>query len=322
MAEGKFRLITRSDFDGLVCAVLLRELDMIDDILFVHPKDMQDGKIAVTPTDITTNLPYVPGVHLAFDHHASETLRNSIRGKNHIIDPHAPSAARVVYDYYGGKARFPSIGTDMMVAVDKADSAQFTRDEILEPKGWVLLNYLMDARTGLGRFRNFRVSNYQLMMDLIAYCADHGIEDILSLPDVKERVELYFEHEAKAKEQIMRCTSRYQNVITLDLREEETIYACNRFMVYALFPEANVSIHVIWGLKKQNTVLATGKSILNRSCASDIGKLMLHYGGGGHEAAGTCQPDNDQAERVLREIIDQLNADQMARVGSKGSVHA
>lgn len=317
MADGKFRLITRSDFDGLVCAVLLRELDLIDDILFVHPKDMQDGKIAVTPTDITTNLPYVPGVHLAFDHHASETLRNSIRGSNHIIDPHAPSAARVVYDYYGGATRFPRITPEMMAAVDKADSAQFTREEILNPTGWVLLNYLMDARTGLGRFRNFRVSNYQLMMDLIAYCADHTIDQILALPDVKERVELYFEHEAMAREQIRRCTAVYQNVVTLDLREEDPIYACNRFLIYAMYPEANVSIHVLWGLKKQNTVLAVGKSILDRSCDSDIGALMLKYDGGGHEAAGTCQPDNQHAERILHDIVDQLKSDDAMRLATR-----
>lgn len=322
MAEGKYRLITRSDFDGLVCAVLLRELDMIDDILFVHPKDMQDGKIGVTPTDITTNLPYVPGVHLAFDHHASETLRNSIRGNNHIIDPHAPSAARVVYDYYGGAKRFPRVSAGMMAAVDKADSAQFSRDEILNPAGWVLLNYLMDARTGLGRFRDFRVSNYQLMMDLIAYCADHDIEQILALPDVMERVELYREHEAKARDQIQRCTALYDNVVTLDLREEDPIYACNRFLIYAMYPEANVSIHVLWGLKKQNTVLAVGKSILNRSNESDIGALMLKYGGGGHEAAGTCQPDNQHAERVLHEVIDSLKSDDAMRLRTRRKAHA
>ncbi|MBM3393727.1 MAG: exopolyphosphatase [Betaproteobacteria bacterium] len=317
MANGKYRLITRSDFDGLVCAVLLRELDMIDDILFVHPKDMQDGKIAVTPTDITTNLPFVPGVHLAFDHHASETLRNSIRGSNHIIDPHAPSAARVVYDYYGGAAKFPRVHPDMMTAVDKADSAQFSREEVLKPTGWVLLNYLMDARTGLGRFRNFRVSNYQLMMDLIAYCAEHTIDDILALPDVRERIDLYFEHTELAREQIQRCAAVYQNVVTLDLREEETIYACNRFLIYAMYPDTNVSIHVLWGLKKQNTVLAVGKSILNRSNESDIGALMLKYEGGGHEAAGTCQPENQHAERVLHEVIDQLKSDDAMRLATR-----
>ncbi len=309
MSQQKFRLVTRSDFDGLVCAVLLNELDMIDDIKFVHPKDMQDGKIDIGPRDITTNLPYVPGAHIAFDHHLSETIRNTGERSNHVIDPDAPSAARVVYDYYGGKKTFPNIADDMMAAVDKADSAQFSREEILNPEGWVLLNYLMDSRTGLGRFREFRISNYTLMMDLIKYCRNHGIDDILELPDVKERVELYQEHLGKARQQILDCSTVHKNLVVLDLREQETIYAANRFLIYALFPETNISIHVMWGVQKQNTVFATGKSILDRSSRTNIGELMLKYGGGGHHAAGTCQVDNDKADAVLKELIAQINAD-------------
>ena len=305
----KFRLVTRSDFDGLVCAVLLNELDMIDDIKFVHPKDMQDGLIDITDRDITTNLPYVPAAHLAFDHHHSETLRNAERADNHVIDPAAPSAARVVYDYYGGKERFPDISDDMMEAVDKGDSAQYVEDEILNPTGWVLLNYLMDARTGLGRFREFRISNYALMMDLIKYCKNHTIDEILALPDVKERVDLYFEQAEKAKEQIQRCATVHGNLVVLDLRDEETIWATNRFMIYALFPGQNISIHEMWGLEKKVTVFATGKSILDRSSKTNVGELMLKYGGGGHEAAGTCQVPNDQADTVLSELIATINAD-------------
>lgn len=305
----RFRLVTRSDMDGLVCAVLLNELKMINDIKFVHPKDMQDGKIEINDRDITTNLPYVPGVYLAFDHHSSEILRN-VEYDNHIIDPKAPSAARVVFDYYGGAARFPNISTEMMMAVDKADAAQFSSEDILEPKGWELLSFLMDARTGLGRFRNFRISNYQLMMNLIDYCRNHGIDEILQLPDVRERVDVYFEHEPKAREQIQRCsTVHHNNLVVLDLRGEETIWATNRFMIYALFPQTNISIHQMWGLQKQNTVFATGKSILNRTSKTNIGELMLHYGGGGHENAGTCQIDNDQAATVLAELITRINQD-------------
>ncbi|WP_295955331.1 exopolyphosphatase [Rhodoferax sp.] len=309
MGTEKFRLVTRSDFDGLVCAVLLNELDLIDEIKFVHPKDMQDGKITITDRDITTNLPYVPGARIAFDHHASETIRNQSGLKNHVIDATAPSAARVVFDYYGGAKAFPNITVDMMDAVDKADSAQYVREEIMHPEGWVLLNYLMDARTGLGRFREFRISNYALMMDLIQYCRDHGIEDILSLPDVKERIDIYQEHAAKAKAQIERCAVVHGNLVVLDLREEETIWATNRFMVYALFPQCNISIHVMWGVQKQNTVLATGKSILDRSSKTNVGELMLAYGGGGHHAAGTCQVENDQAATVLQKLITRINLD-------------
>jgi nanoRNase/pAp phosphatase (c-di-AMP/oligoRNAs hydrolase) len=309
MSQEKFRLVTRSDFDGLVCAVLLNELDLIDEIKFVHPKDMQDGKVDITSRDITTNLPYVASAHLAFDHHLSETIRITGERENRVINPDAPSAARVVYDYYGGKKTFPNITDDMMEAVDKADAAQFTREEILNPADWVLLNYLMDSRTGLGRFREFRVSNYTLMMDLIKYCRNHGIEDILALPDVKERVDLYFEQAEKAKEQILRCTTVHKNLAVLDLRNEETIWATNRFMIYALFPQTNISIHVLWGVQKQNTVFATGKSILDRGSKTFIGELMLAYGGGGHHAAGTCQVENSEAEATLKELITQINAD-------------
>ncbi|MFC5550600.1 exopolyphosphatase [Massilia aerilata] len=305
----RYRLVTRSDFDGLVCAVLLRHLDLIDDILFVHPKDMQDGKIAIGQRDITTNLPYVAGAHLAFDHHLSETIRIGGRRENHVIDPRAPSAARVVYDYYGGTRAFPPAWRGMMDAVDKADAAQFSREEILDPQGWNLLNFLMDARTGLGRFHDFRISNYQLMMDLIQHCRTLGIEQIMQLPDVRERTALYLEHNALCRQQIRRCAQVHKNLVVLDLREEKTIFAGNRFLIYALFSETNISIHVLWGLKNQNTVFATGKSILNRSANTNIGALMLEYGGGGHENAGTCQVSNEMAEDVLGALIQRITSE-------------
>lgn len=310
MSEKKFRLVTRSDFDGLVCAVLLKELNLIDDITFVHPKDMQDGKIEITSQDITTNLPYVEGVHLAFDHHLSETIRRGgDQPDNHIIDPSAPSAARVVYDYYGGAKAFPRVKREIMIAVDKGDAAQFTQEEILRPTGWDLMNFLMDARTGLGRFRTFRISNYQLMMHLIDYCREHTIQEILDLPDVKERVELYVSHKERFEEQLRRCSRVHKNLVVLNLRDEENIWPGNRFMIYALFPECNISIHVLWGLKQQNTVFAIGKSIINRSSNTNVGELALQYGGGGHANAGTCQVPNNKAERVLQELIERITAD-------------
>lgn len=309
MSEQKHRLVTRSDFDGLVCAVLLKQLDLIDDIKFVHPKDMQDGVVEITPNDIVTNLPYVKDAHLVFDHHLSETLRNKGERTNHIIDPNAPSAARVVWEYYGAEQTFPSEWLDMMEAVDKGDSAQFNRDEVLDSTGWNLLNFLMDARTGLGRFREFRISNYNLMMDLIEYCKNHSIDEILALEDVKERIDLYREHENMFKEQIQRCATVHNNLVFLDLTGEEVIYAGNRFVIYALYPQCNISIHKMWGFQKQNTVFATGKSIFDRGSNTNVGELMLKYGGGGHKAAGTCQIDNDKAEQVQQELIAVITAD-------------
>ena len=303
----KYRLITRSDFDGLVCAVILKELDLIDEIKFVHPKDMQDGLIEVTQHDITTNLPYVKGVHLCFDHHSSEEIRNEKDLSNHIIVSDAPSAARVVYEYYGGKEKLPNIPQDMLLAVDKADSANFNMEDVINPKGWELLSFMMDARTGLGRFKDFRISNYNLMMDLIHYCLTHSIDEILELPDVKERVELYTKYREEFKEQIKKCSTQVGNVLLVDLRGEEIIYPGNRFVKYAMFSETNISIQVIWGLKKQNTVFAVGKSIFKKDNPVDIGEIMLQYGGGGHFNAGTCQVPNEEADRLLQEVAEKLN---------------
>jgi len=309
MSDQKYRLVTRSDFDGLVCAVLLEELELIDDILFVHPNDMQQGRVTITDQDITTNLPYLPGVHLAFDHHASEVERLGKRYENHIIDGKAPSAARVVYNYYGGKDAFPRVSEELMAAVDKADSAQFNKQEVLQPTGWALLNFMMDPRTGLGRFRGFRVPNYELMMALIEYCREHSIEEILRLPDVKERVDLYFEQQEKFVEQLKRCTQLHDKLAVIDVRYEDTIYSGNRFMIYAVFPSSNISMHVMTGRDQQNVVFAVGKSIFDRSSKTNVGKLMLEYGGGGHHAAGTCQVDIGRAEAVKLDLIGRITQD-------------
>ena len=308
--DKKMRLVTRSDFDGLACAMMLRELSLIDDIKFVHPKDVQDGKVELSECDITTNLPYDPRVAIAFDHHESEIDRLKAKevGGKLIIDPHAKSAARVVYDYYGGKKVFKSVSEELMAAVDKGDSADFTLEEVLHPEGWVLLHFLMDPRTGLGRFRNFRISNYDLMMELIGYCMNHTIDEILALPDVKERVDLYREQSELFEAQLKRIAKVHGKVVVLDLRDEEIIHAGNRFMIYALYPETQISVHVAWGFRKQNTAVMIGKSIFNKGSNVDIGELCLKYGGGGHRNAGTCQLENDVIDKELVDIIAALNA--------------
>ena len=306
MSASTFRLVTRSDFDGLVCAVLLKHLKLVDDITFVHPKDMQDGKTEVSNRDITTNLPYRAEVHLCFDHHLSETLRAASIKANHIIDATAPSAARVVWKHYGGHDVFPRAWDEMMEAVDKADSAQFKMHDIIEPDGWVLLNFLMDARTGLGRFHDFRISNYQLMMELINHCRTMRIRDILALPDVQERVELYEAQDELYRLQVKRCSTVHGPLVVLDLRNEETVYSSNRFMIYAMHAGCSISMHVLNGFKNQNTVFAVGKSILNRNNHTNIGALMLEYDGGGHENAGTCQVDNDRAEAIKMTLISRI----------------
>lgn len=306
----KYRLITRSDLDGLVCAIILKELNLVREVIFAHPHDMQHGKIEVNADDISTNLPYAESVYLCFDHHVSEFIRNSGHSRNHIIDAQSPSAARVVFEYFGGRANpaLKRVTDDMLAAVDMVDSASFPRSDILHPEGWVMLAFITDARTGLGRFRDFTISNHQLMMKLIDYCRDLSIDQVLALPDVRERVDLYLEHKIQYRAQLERSSTLHKNLIVLDLRRDK-IWTGNRFMIYALFPQCNISMHILWGKNEQNTVFAVGKSILNRTSNTHVGKLMLEYGGGGHEKAGTCQVENDQADKVLGELISRINGD-------------
>jgi nanoRNase/pAp phosphatase (c-di-AMP/oligoRNAs hydrolase) len=304
------RLLTRSDFDGLGCAVLLRELGMIDDIKFVHPKDIQDGKVEVTPNDLLANIPYVKGCGLWFDHHSSETERKAYGEFEGRSDPSAPSAASVIYDHYGGAEKFSSpLLKTLVEAVNKADSADFSVEEILNPTGWVLASFVMDPRTGLGRYRDYRISNYQLMMDMIEYCRTKPVEEIMEIEDVRERVTRYFEQDKLFREMIRDNTTIIGNVIAVDLRNQAEIYTGNRFVLYSLYPDQNISIQVIWGFQRQNIVLTCGHSIINRTSRTNVGSLMLQYGGGGHKRAGTCQVPVEEANEIIQEVIARMNAD-------------
>lgn len=302
------RLITRSDFDGLVCAMLFKKMGMIDEMKFVHPKDVQDGLIEVNANDILANVPFVPGCGLWFDHHSSELARMApdvqYRGETRV----APSAARVVYDYYGGRDKFGPELDDIMAGVDKADSASFSAEDILHPHGWNLLSFIMDARTGLGRYRDYRISNYQLMEELVDHCASLTVDEIMQLPDVQERVKRYFELDEQFRAMLRQYTRTDGNVIISDLRGVETIYPGNRFMVYALWPEQNISIWIVDGKAKQNCVFACGHSIIHKTAGTDIGELMLQYGGGGHKAAGTCQVPYADADATLAELVATMKA--------------
>jgi nanoRNase/pAp phosphatase (c-di-AMP/oligoRNAs hydrolase) len=303
------RLVTRSDFDGLGCAAVLKEIGKIDDIKFVHPKDIQDGKIDIDSNDILANIPYVKGCGMWFDHHSSEEERREYDQFEGESDPEAPSAARVVYEYFGGKEKFNNNHLDNLVhAVDKADAASFTKEEILDPTGWVLLYFVMDPRTGLGRYHDYRISNYALMMDMIDYCRTMTDKEILEVSDVKERTERYFEQDKKFKEMLLANSRVEKNVIILDLRNQEEIFTGNRFLLYSLFPEQNISLQTMWGFKKQNTVITCGYSILKKDATVDVGSLMLEHGGGGHRQVGTCQVPVEDADKTIQKFIDLLNA--------------
>ena len=300
------RLLTRSDFDGLACGALLGYLGLIDEWKFVHPKDIQDGLIEATDNDILANIPYIKGCKIWFDHHSSESERLGSHVYFEGVSKYAPSCARVVYEYYGGDAKLGRF-SEMIHYVDKVDSGNLSADEIQDPKGWVLLGFIMDPRTGLGRFRNFTISNYDLMKELAMACSKKTIDEILTIPDVKERLDLYFQQTDLFKEMVKKYAKPTGNVLVVDLRNVETIYAGNRFLIYTLYPEQNISMWIVDGRNKANVAITVGYSIINRTATVDVGSILLHYGGGGHKQVGTCQVSCDDADRVVSEILQKIN---------------
>ncbi len=299
------RLVTRSDFDGLACGALLLEAGIIDSWKFAHPKDLQDGLVEVSENDCLANVPFVEGCGLWFDHHSSEHERLELKGKYKGESRMTPSCARIIYEYYGGKEKFPQFD-DLMEAVDKVDSGNLTVDEVMNPKGWILIGFLMDPRTGLGRWRQFSISNYQLMENLMQACRTMTTEEILAMPDVQERIEVYNEQTGKFKEMVQKHTKVEGNVIISDLRGVDPIYTGNRFMIYSMYPEQNISAWIVSGKGGQGCSAAVGYSILNKTCKIDVGSLMLKYHGGGHKKVGTCQFSNENMETELPKMLEEL----------------
>ncbi len=299
------RLVTRSDFDGLACGALLLAAGVVDHWTFAHPKDLQDGLVEIDENDCLANVPYVPGCGMWFDHHSSEHERLQLEGKYKGESRITPSCARIIYEYYGGKETFPNFD-DMMVAVDKVDSGDLTYDEIMNPTGWILVGFLMDPRTGLGRWRQFTVPNYKLMENLMIACKDKTTEEILAMPDVQERIEVYNEQTAKFKEMVTEHTHTEGNVIITDLRGVDPIYTGNRFMIYSMYPDQNISAWIVSGRGGKGCSAAVGYSILNKTCKVNVGSLMLKYNGGGHEKVGTCQFSDENMGTDLPAMLDEL----------------
>ena len=301
------RLITRSDFDGLACGALLLEAGVIDSWKFAHPKDLQDGLVEVNENDCLANVPFVEGCGLWFDHHSSEHERLALEGKYKGESRITPSCARIIYEYYGGEEKFPQFG-ELMEAVDKVDSGDLTIDEVLHPTGWILIGFLMDPRTGLGRWRQFSISNYQLMEKLLEACRTMSTQQILEMPDIKERIEVYWEQTEKFKEMVKAHTRVDGNVIITDLRGVDPIYTGNRFLIYSLYPEQNISAWIVSGRGGQGCSAAVGYSILNRTATLDVGSLMLKYNGGGHKKVGTCQFSSETMGEQLPKMLAELCA--------------
>lgn len=299
------RLVTRSDFDGLACGTLLLEAGIIDSWKFVHPKDLQDGLIPIDENDCLANVPFVEGCGLWFDHHSSEFERQQLEGKYKGESRITPSCARIIYEYYGGKERFAHFD-EMMEAVDKVDSGNLTLDEIQNPTGWILVGFLMDPRTGLGRWHDFAIPNYKLMEILMEDIRTMSTEEILALPDVQERIKVYEEQTENFKKMVEAHTRVEGKVIISDLRGVDPIYSGNRFMIYSMYPEQNISIWIVNGKGGKGCSCAVGYSILNKTSNIDVGSLMLKYGGGGHKAVGTCQFSDETMEEKVPQLIEEL----------------
>ncbi len=300
-------LITRSDFDGLTCAVLLKEVEIIENITFAHPKDIQDGVVTVTPNDILTNMPYHPNCGMWFDHHSSEGERSDIPHNYEGRFEIAPSCARVVYNHYKSY-RFHKYDY-LLNQVDKIDAAQLSVQDVTDPRDWVLLSYVMDPRTGLGRYHDYGISNKNLMYRMIDLIATHNVDEILNMHDIKQRVKRYFEQEKEFKALMERSSKVEKNVIITDNRGMADIPTGNRFLIYTLFPEANISVRIMDGKKDETVVAAIGHSIFNRTSKTDIGELCAQYGGGGHKGAGTAQFKIKEADAKIREMIEKMKKD-------------
>lgn len=290
------RLITRADLDGLTSAILLQEVEPIDEVEFAHPKDVQDGKVAVGPDDILANLPYDERAALWFDHHVSQAeaaWNPAMKGSFEI----APSAARVIADHYKSD-RFTRY-TELLDATDRLDAALLTRDDIVDPKGWILIGYTLDPRSGLGAFKDY-------FRHLMRLAKEKTVDQILADPEVSKHVERLRAEEQAFRKHLQADSRQDGNVVITDVRGQRDLPSGNRFLIYELFPDANVSVRVADGRNNEFVSIQVGHNILKRDCKTSVGDLLAGYGGGGHTGAGTCQVAPGQADRVLAEIVEVL----------------
>ena len=311
MKGGTVRLLTRSDFDGSVCAAILQELGLVNEILYIHPKDLQDNKVEVSEYDIIANVPYVEGCGLWFDHHSSEHERFGLRGKFEGASELLPSAAQVIYNYYkdhDGYAEKLNKFEDLIRIVGIADSARFSREDILNPQGWVMLSFIADPRTGLGYKRTFRISNFELMKQLPGLLRAKTVQEILALPDFQERVRVYYEETEKYKALLTQHSRIEGDAIIIDFRGIEDLPVGNRFMEYVLYPGQNISLRLVDGRDKALAMISIGHSIINRTSSVDVGSLARNYGGGGHRQVGTCQIKQEEADDVVKKLLQIINS--------------
>lgn len=302
------RLLTKSDFDGVVCASILKELGLVDDVKFVHAKDVKDNKVSIMGADIMVNLPFDNRCVLCFDHHSSEVELAQFASESGkwVFDHTKKSCSRLLYEYYETTSGIKTIPEYLINAVDMCNAAEISTGDILQPEGYVLISFILDARTGLGRFRDFRVSNQAMIKSLTSQLLNLSAKEILKLPDMQERIRLYKRYEKRFIAQLNKVVKIQDNIAVIDYRQESVIYPGNRFMVYVLYPEIEYSVHIIWGLRHQNTVIMPGKSITRRTGSVHIGQLCHKYEGYGVEGAGSIQCESRDYEKVLDSILTAL----------------
>ncbi len=292
------RIVTRGDFDGLVSSVLLTEVETIGEIRFVHPKDAQDGRVEADLEDIVVNLPYINGCGLWFDHHVSEEGKlpaQRFKGRFEI----APSCARVIVNHYASKGDKLAKYEEMVQACDKLDSAQLGLKDVTEPEGWVLLGLTLDPRSGLGpEFRKY-------FRWLVEYIKELPLTKVLAHSEVKKRTDRVLTEQEDFRRLLEKCCRVEDNVIITDFRGLHEKPVGNRFLVYTMFPQANVELRLFNGYNGA-VVAAVGHSIFNRTCQVNAGELCAKYGGGGHKGAGTTQLPAAEAEAKLNEILTTL----------------
>ena len=295
------RLVTRGDLDGLTCALLITACEKIETIELVHPQEMTDRKYPVTARDIIANLPYHPVCAKWFDNHlltdAGLMPRKGFDGKYGS----APSAARMVYEYYLARHEGLRRHEPLLAEVDRFDSGQLTREDVVNPSGVVLLGYTLDPRTGLGAFKSYFSS-------LLVALRTQPVEEVLRLPEPARRIVHMREQDKHFRELTTAHSTVHGNVVMTDFRELAQMPIGNRFLVYTLFPKANISVRLAWGPKRERVVVNVGWSLFNRTCKTNVGVLMSLYGGGGHKGAGSCMLPVETADAQVRQMIDTLRA--------------
>ena len=289
------RIVTRPDFDGIVCAALLYEAEKIEhSTLWIQPSDIQKGLIPIKPYDIIANLPYHKECALWFDHHVTNQPDGAFQGSFSI----APSAARVIFEYYTD--RFHCNYESLIRQTDDIDSANLTIEQIRQPERYP---HVLLSMTILGN----DLKEIPYWEHLTSLLRRFPVESVVADPEVAVRCREAVERNSVFKTHLLNNTRLQEHVAITDFRSMQPAPDGNRFLVYALYPEASVSVKIRFADPlSENLIVSVGRSILKDGCNVNIGKLLTRFGGGGHAGAGACKFSAADGDRYIPEIINTL----------------